>query len=180
MLFDGGQLGLLKFPITRQKPPYEVLYNQLGLSRIAEFVQLGLLDSSRTITMKELYDSGCLTGNVKYGVLLYGKARLAMPLDIQVTSCDAEARSCVECAGGAVTRVYYTKDGLQGLLHPEKYTSRNLPLPLPAAGWHPKHASKFDAIGQVPPTRRTVPPAWRAIPAAASPARGAVLGTSAA
>ena len=31
---------------------YEVLYYHLGLSRVAEFVQLGLLDAGRTITMK--------------------------------------------------------------------------------------------------------------------------------
>ncbi|GIL67833.1 hypothetical protein Vafri_21100 [Volvox africanus] len=151
MLFDGGQLGLLKFPVTRQRPPYEVLYYQLGLSRVLEFVQLGLLDPTRTITMKELYDTGCVSSNVKYGVMLYGKARLAFPLDIQVTACASETRGCVEAAGGRITRVYYTMEGLSAILHPQKYTSRRLPLPLPAAGWHPKYDKKFDAIGQIPP-----------------------------
>lgn len=40
------------------------------------------------------------------------------------------------------------------LLQPEKYISRRLPLPLPAAGWHPKYDKKFDAIGQIPPDVR--------------------------
>ncbi|GLC38345.1 hypothetical protein PLESTB_001266800 [Pleodorina starrii] len=163
ILFDGGQLGLLKFPVMRQRPPYEVLYYQLGLSRILEFVQLGLLDPSRTITMKDLYDTGCVTSNIKYGVLLYGKARLTFPLDIQVTACDPDTRGCVESAGGRVTRVYYTMEGLGAVLHPEKYTSRRLPLPLPAAGWHPKFDKKFDAVGQIPPVVRdnvmALPPA---------------------
>ncbi|EFJ43975.1 hypothetical protein VOLCADRAFT_95820 [Volvox carteri f. nagariensis] len=154
MLFDGGQLGLLKFPVTRQRPNYEVLYYQLGLSRVLEYVQLGLLDSSRTITMKDLYDTGCVTSKIKYGVLLYGKARLTFPLDIQVTACNLDTRGCVESAGGRITRVYYTMEGLGAILHPETYTSRRLPLPLPAAGWHPKHDKKFDAIGQIPPAVR--------------------------
>ncbi|GLI65178.1 hypothetical protein VaNZ11_008641 [Volvox africanus] len=151
MLFDGGQLGLLKFPVMRQRPSYEVLYYQLGLSRVLEFVQLGLLDPTRTISMKELYDSGCVTRNVKYGVMLYGKARLTFPLDIQVTACASETKGCVEAAGGRITRVYYTMEGLSAILHPQKYTSRRLPLPLPAAGWHPKYDKNFDAIGQIPP-----------------------------
>ena len=37
-----------------------------------------------TTTKQDLYDSGCVTSNIKYGVLLYGKARLAVPLDLQV------------------------------------------------------------------------------------------------
>lgn len=156
LLFDGGQLGWLKFPVQRQRPSYEVLYNQLGISRVVEWVQLGLLDPSRTITIKDLYDSGCVTSNIKYGVLLYGKARLAFPLDIQVTACDSETRTCVEAAGGCVSRVYYEREGLQAVLHPEKYTSRRLPLPLPAVRWHPKYDGKFDEIGQIPPSVRQV------------------------
>lgn len=31
---------------------YEVLYHQLGLSKILEFIQLGLLDPKKVITMK--------------------------------------------------------------------------------------------------------------------------------
>ncbi|PNW76802.1 hypothetical protein CHLRE_11g476800v5 [Chlamydomonas reinhardtii] len=177
MLYDGGQLGLLKFPVTRQRPSYEVLYYHLGLSRVAEFVQLGLLDAGRTITMKDLYDSGCVTSNIKYGVLLYGKARLAVPLDLQVTACDADTRAAVESAGGRVTRVYYTAEGLGAVLHPEKFTSRRLPLPLPAPRWHPRYDKKFDAIGQIPPATRPV--AAAALPAAAAHASGRVALASA-
>ncbi len=31
---------------------YEVLYNQLGVGRLIEWIQLGLLDHTRPITMK--------------------------------------------------------------------------------------------------------------------------------
>ncbi|KAG2423814.1 hypothetical protein HXX76_014974 [Chlamydomonas incerta] len=180
MLYDGGQLGLLKFPVTRQRPSYEVLYNHLGLSRVAEFVQLGLLDPTRTITMKDLYDSGCVTSNIKYGVLLYGKARLAVPLDLQVTACDGDTRAAVEAAGGRVTRVYYTAEGLGAVLHPEKFTSRRLPLPLPASRWHPRYEKKFDSIGQIPPAVQPVSAAAAAVlPAAAPQASGRMANASA-
>lgn len=72
LLYDGGQLGLLKFPVSRQRPPYEVLYTQLGLSRLVEYIQLGLLKTDRVLNMKDLQDAGCVS-RVKYGVLLYGK-----------------------------------------------------------------------------------------------------------
>ncbi|KAJ9510836.1 hypothetical protein QJQ45_027755 [Haematococcus lacustris] len=72
ILYDGGQLGLLKFPISRERAPYEALYNQLSLYRVIEYVQLGLLDHRRVITMKDLQDTGCVSKEIKYGVMLYG------------------------------------------------------------------------------------------------------------
>eukprot|EP00983_Pelagomonas_calceolata_P097074 1158207-Pelagomonas_calceolata.AAC.2 len=87
----------------------------------------------------------------------------------QVTACTDAARAAIEAAGGTVTRVYYTAEGLKGLLKavvapgsfvalpelqsrlPHLYTSKRLPLPLPAHSWHPKFNDKFDAIGQLPP-----------------------------
>mmetsp|Transcript_15920 Transcript_15920/g.41914 ORF Transcript_15920/g.41914 Transcript_15920/m.41914 type:complete len:333 (+) Transcript_15920:2188-3186(+) len=152
-LFDGGTLGLLKFPVTRERPPYEVLYNQLGVTRLLEYVKLGLLDHRRVITMKDLYDVGCVPNEIKYGVMLYSQARthVTIPLHLQVTACTDAARAAIEAAGGTVTRVYYTAEGLKGLLKPHLYTSKRLPLPLPAHSWHPKFNDKFDAIGQLPP-----------------------------
>mmetsp|Transcript_15426 Transcript_15426/g.26684 ORF Transcript_15426/g.26684 Transcript_15426/m.26684 type:complete len:297 (+) Transcript_15426:64-954(+) len=174
MLYDGGQFGLIKFPVTRERPPYEVLYNQLGLSRLVEYIQLGLLDHTRVISMKDLHDSGCVTADINYGVLLYGKGvgLVGFPLHIQVTACDEDTRQAIEGAGGSVTRVYYTSEGLKGLLEPEVYTSRGLPLPLPAHSWHPKHEGKFEAVGQIRPglpvqkvqqRRRQMPSSMQAI-----------------
>ncbi|KAJ9508854.1 hypothetical protein QJQ45_028171 [Haematococcus lacustris] len=174
ILYDGGQLGLLKFPISRERAPYEALYNQLSLYRVIEYVQLGLLDHRRVITMKDLQDTGCVSKEIKYGVMLYGSAKgqLAVPLHLQasvwvvtlevsvdmvalvsVTACTPDARSTVQAAGGSVTRVYYEEQGLKGLLHPELYTVKRLPLPLPAHSWHPRHQDKFDAIGQTDPAK---------------------------
>nr|8A22_Aj Chain Aj, uL15m [Polytomella magna]8APN_Aj Chain Aj, uL15m [Polytomella magna]8APO_Aj Chain Aj, uL15m [Polytomella magna] len=155
MLYDGGQLGLVKFPVTRQIPSYEVLYNQLGVSKLVEFIQLGLLDHTKTITMKELLNAGCVS-SLKYGVLLYGNVSLSFPINIEVTACDDRARRSIEAAGGKVTRVYYTKDGLEGLLFPKRFTDKNLPLPRPAVAWHPKFDGKFDAVGQIPPVYEAV------------------------
>ncbi len=52
-------------------------------------------------------------------------------------------------------------------VQPEKYTSRRLPLPLPAPRWHPRYDKKFDVIGQIPPAVQAV------AAAAALPAAGA-------
>lgn len=56
---------------------YEVLYFQLGLSRLLEYIQLGLLNPASTITMKDLQDCGCVGREIKYGVRLYGKVRVS-------------------------------------------------------------------------------------------------------
>mmetsp|Transcript_5377 Transcript_5377/g.11806 ORF Transcript_5377/g.11806 Transcript_5377/m.11806 type:complete len:338 (+) Transcript_5377:69-1082(+) len=171
LLYDGGQLGLIKFPVSRERPPYEVLYTQLGLGRVLEYIQLGLLDTSRVITMKNLLDVGCVQGKIKYGVLLYGQLpKLHIPIHIQVTACDDTTKACIEAAGGSVTRVYYTEEGLQALLHPGNYLKKKLPLPLPAHSWHPRFDGKFDAIGQLPPLG-TLP--TTALPAASSTAASA-------
>lgn len=41
-------------------------------------------NTQHALLAQDLYDTGCVTRNIKYGVLLYGKARLTLPLDIQV------------------------------------------------------------------------------------------------
>ncbi|KAG1679656.1 hypothetical protein FOA52_006173 [Chlamydomonas sp. UWO 241] len=146
LLWDGGQLGLLKFPVRRERPPYEVLYTQLGLGKVLEYIQLGVLRHDRVITMKDLQDAGCVS-RVKYGVLLYGKAPIRFPVHLQVTACDPETKAQIEAAGGTVTRVYYEEEGLRALLRPGAFTRGNLPLPLPAHSWHPRYNGKFDAIG---------------------------------
>jgi large subunit ribosomal protein L15 len=151
MLYDGGQLGLLKFPIVRERPPYQVLYAQLGLSRLMEYVQMGLLPRDRPITMKDLQDSGCVQ-RIKYGVLLYGKAPVHLPLHIKVSACNPETIECIKQGGGSVTRVYYEfPDGIRGHLTPQSFTIKGLPLPLPAHSIHPRHAEDFDQIGEIGP-----------------------------
>ncbi len=96
-------LPCLMLPVLLCTRSFEVLYTQLGLSRLVEFIQLGLLDHSQTITMKvswllercmgsrqrqqrpqlhracaatwaqDLQDSGCISTEIQYGVQLYGK-----------------------------------------------------------------------------------------------------------
>ncbi|MEW5305569.1 MAG: hypothetical protein WDW36_008101 [Sanguina aurantia] len=137
MLYDGGQLSLIKYPITRERPSYEVMYHQLGLTRVLEYIQLGLLDPKKVITMR---------------------VRLSFPLYLQVTACDESSRMSVQSAGGRLSRVYYTSEGLQALLHPVKFTSKFLPLPQPAVAWHPRYNHSFDALGQIAPSRDVTAP----------------------
>lgn len=142
MLYDGGQLGLLKFPLVRERPSYEVMYTQLGLSKLLEYVQAGLLPQGRVITMKDLQDSGCVS-KVKYGVMLYGKMPVHLPLHLQVSACDPGTRECIEKGGGDVTRVYYEyPDGLRGIMNPSSYKRMSLPLPLPAHSLYPDKLDK--------------------------------------
>lgn len=147
LLYDGGQLGLLKFPVVRERPPYEVLFEQLGLAKLLEYFEVGLLDRNKVITMKDLQDSGCLT-RIKYGVILTGKVPVHFPIHIQVSACDPDTKQKVEAAGGSVERVYYQyPEGLKALLRPESFARQRLPLPLPAHSWHPKYNGKFDSVG---------------------------------
>ena len=70
-MYDGGQLGLLKFPVTRERPPYEVLYSQLGLSKLVEYIQLGLLKHDSIITMKVCILCQLISGNKVFIAFVY-------------------------------------------------------------------------------------------------------------
>lgn len=160
MLDDGGQDGLRKFPLSDMKPPREALFEQLSLNRVIEFVQRGKLDPSKLITMKELRDTRCCSGDVKYGVLLYGGGcgRLNLPLHIQVTACDDHAKRAVERLGGSLTRVFYTAEGLRAMLLHDLYLRNKIPLPRAAVNWHPGLDGFFDMCGAIIPDRTTLPP----------------------
>lgn len=47
---------------------------------------------------------------------LQGAAGWSLPLQLQVSAADPEARAAVEGAGGRVTTVYYSQLGLRALL----------------------------------------------------------------
>lgn len=38
-------------------------------------------------------------------------------------------------------------------MQPIKFTSKFLPLPMPAVAWHPRYNHSFDALGQIPPSQ---------------------------
>ncbi|KAL6748943.1 hypothetical protein V8C86DRAFT_2442551, partial [Haematococcus lacustris] len=158
ILYDGGQLGLLKFPISRERAPYEALYNQLSLYRVIEYVQLGLLDHRRVITMKDLQDTGCVSKEIKNGVMLYGSELRCTVLGRAVATCmhicclrwlQAKGQLAVPLHLQASVWVVTLAVSVDMVALPELYTAKRLPLPLPAHSWHPRHQDKFDAIGQI-------------------------------
>eukprot|EP00879_Flechtneria_rotunda_P014759 GHRR01015423.1.p1 GENE.GHRR01015423.1~~GHRR01015423.1.p1 ORF type:complete len:290 (+),score=78.45 GHRR01015423.1:373-1242(+) len=153
LLFDGGQNQIYKYPKVWIKPSSPVLYKQVGLSKVLHWIKLGLLDSQQVITMKDLRDSGCVSKTIRWGVELVanGYERIGTPLHLEVSSASPEAKALVEAAGGSVTRVYYTRLGLQALLKPENFEKQGYTLPRPVRAWPPHQNGKFDMIGLLPP-----------------------------
>ena len=97
--FEGGQSNLAKrFPKRgfRQnrfniKRPHE----QLNLGKLAYHISKGQIDVKKTITMKDLQDSGCIT-SIKYGVKLLSKgaekiSELGVPLHLEISDASMTA-----------------------------------------------------------------------------------------
>ncbi len=96
----------------------------VNLDRIQLFVDMGRLDASKKITMKELVGCGLVTcSRVKHGVKLLGKGaeNLKIPLDIEVSQASEGAIKAIEAAGGSVVSMYYNRLGLRALLKPHKF-----------------------------------------------------------
>ena len=55
------------------------MYTPLGLEKLQHWIDMGRLDASQTITLKEIFDSG-IVGKFKHGVALVGNVRGAVPL----------------------------------------------------------------------------------------------------
>ncbi|WIA30586.1 hypothetical protein OEZ86_000668 [Tetradesmus obliquus] len=172
ILFDGGQKQLKKYPKVWVTPSSPVLFRQVGLSKVLRWAQLGLLDTTQAITMKDLRDSGCVSKTIRWGVELVanGTERVEVPLHLQVSSASPTAQKLVQAAGGSVTRVYYTRLGLRALLKPEKFEEQGRALPQAVRAWPPRDNGKYDTIGQLPPATQ--------LPQAALPVAAAALGSS--
>jgi large subunit ribosomal protein L15 len=131
-LFEGGQTPLYKllpkrgFGNARHKKDMV----PLGLSTLQNYVDMGRIDPSRTVTLHDLLDAGIFKANaVKHGVKLLafkGEAStVKQPLNILVSRASSQAIAAVESAGGTVTTVHYNRLALRQLLRPHKF----LPLP---------------------------------------------------
>jgi large subunit ribosomal protein L15 len=107
--------------------------------------------------MKELRDSGAVRRSVGHGVKLLsdGADAFKTKVDLQVTAASTSARAAVEAAGGKLTSVYYNDLGMRALLRPEWFEKKGRVLPRPARP-PPKLAPRFDAVGELPPTRVTL------------------------
>lgn len=121
--FEGGQTPMKKRVPKRgftNVHAYDLV--PLRLNRVQRWIDLGRLDASKPITMKELIDSRCIH-KIKDGVNLLGDGSdyLTSKLDIEVTKATKNAIFAVENLDGKITTRYYNMLGLRALLRPETF-----------------------------------------------------------
>lgn len=121
--FEGGQT-----PITRLFPKRgfnnagEEVLSPLNLGRLQLWIDLGRIDPSKPITMKDLVDSNVIHG-IKDGVKLLagGKETLRSAIQIDVTKASAEAIAKIEAVGGSIVCTYRNALSMRALLKPEAF-----------------------------------------------------------
>jgi large subunit ribosomal protein L15 len=130
---------------------YWHMLHPLSLRRVLDFIQHGRIDASQIITMKTLYDSGCIP-RVEWGVkLLRGgvtsdmlrEALRGAPLHMQVSDTSSLARECVEGAEGSVHLIWFNRVTLRAHLAPLKFLRRHGRLPGHTGVPPPKLAAKY-------------------------------------
>ncbi|KAL7749794.1 YmL10 [Sorochytrium milnesiophthora] len=121
--FEGGQTPISKrFPKRGFTNVHALDYAPLNLNRLQHWIDIGKLDPTKVITMKELCDSRIVHG-VKDGVKLLGDgaAYLKTPVNIEVAAASTSAIKAIEKTGGKVTAVYFNKLGMRALLRPHRF-----------------------------------------------------------
>lgn len=98
------------------------------MDKIQHWIDRGLLDPSKPITIKELFDSRCVHG-LRDGVKILGDGAsyLKSPINLVVSRASQSAIAAVEKAGGTVECRYYTMLTLRALVKPEKFHPKLLP-----------------------------------------------------
>lgn len=100
----------------------------VNLDKIQHWINRGLLDPSRPITAKELYETRCIH-SLKDGVKILGEGstHLESPLNLIVSRASQTAISAIEAVGGSVECRYYTPLSLRALVKPHKFAGKILP-----------------------------------------------------
>ena len=123
--FEGGQTPLYqRVPKRGFNNKFATPMEPLNVDKLQLFVDMGRLDTSKTITMKDLVDCGLVKcSRVKHGIKLLGNGsqHLTAKLDIEVSQASASAIKAVEAAGGSITSVYHNRLALRALLKPHKF-----------------------------------------------------------
>ncbi|CAG8541669.1 13434_t:CDS:2 [Acaulospora morrowiae] len=94
----------------------------LNLDRLQHWINIGRIDPTKPITMRELLDSRCVHG-VKDGVKLLseGAQHFTTPVTIEVARASRSAIKAIEKVGGDVTCRYFNRLSLRATLMPEKF-----------------------------------------------------------
>lgn len=132
--FEGGQSSIVrrlpKMGVSlrnRQRPIY------VNLNKIMYYVNMGRIDVSKEITMKDLHTAGVF-GTAKFGVKILGRGAdmVNVPLNLKVTDASETAIQAIKAQGGKVTCQYKTRLLMREEIHPEKFPFK-LRDPLPAS-----------------------------------------------
>ena len=99
-------------------------------------IKKGKIDASKTITMSDLLNSGCLC-QIKYGVKLLSKGidklkDLGTPIHLEISDASKSAIDAVKATGGSITVKYRTPLLMRFHLKPHKFSShKDLKTPMP-------------------------------------------------
>lgn len=120
---------------------------QLNLGKLVYYIEKGRLDASKTITMKDLLESGCLT-KITYGVKLLSKGgeklkNLGIPINIEVSDASASTIELIKSTGGSIQVQYRTPLIMRYHLKPHKFGDhKQLKTPMPP----PKTVAKLEKL----------------------------------
>lgn len=130
--FEGGQTPLAdrlpKWGMTRRN---NQRYDYINLDKIIYLVKHGRLDHTRTITIKDLYDTGAFR-RIRYGVKVLGRGadQLDFSLDLEVSDASKETIEAIKNKGGSVKCIYRTKLKLKEHIKPYMFKfALDEPLP---------------------------------------------------
>jgi len=132
--FEGGQTPITRlFPkvgFTSKLPQPETV----NLGTIQALIDAKRLDPTKPITMRELYKSRGVGGQVGSGikVLARGAESLKQPITLSASKATEYAISKIEALGGKFTAEYYTDFGMRALTRPEATLRKYARLPLRA------------------------------------------------
>ncbi|GAA5921606.1 hypothetical protein JCM3775_003127 [Rhodotorula graminis] len=130
--FEGGQTPLTRaFPKRGFTNPNADNLVPLNLERLQHWIDRGLIDPSRPITMRELYQTRCVHG-VHDGVKLLADGAqhfTAEGVEIVVSKASDRAIKAVEKLGGTLVARYENRLTLRALIRPESFFLKGRPLP---------------------------------------------------
>jgi len=158
--FEGGQTPMSKrLPKIKGRPRKNKLrLKPVPVDRLMYFIQKGRLDTSKTITIRDMFEAG-VVGKVKAGVKLlsFNPEKIDRPLHFEVSDASAEAISAIKAKGGSVTIKYRTPLTMRYHLMPYKFMNP-IADPMPPI----KRAKKMVEIGKMGAELDFKMPTWLA------------------
>jgi len=137
--FEGGQT-----PLTKRIPkwgfnqsPFTKPLNILSVGKLFYYIEKGRIDTSKPITMKELFEAGVFS-KIEWGVKLLagGAQKIDRPLHLEVSDATENAIEAIKNKGGSVKCIYKTKKQVEYTVKPYKFDlpmkSTTMPSPYEA------------------------------------------------